>query len=377
MSQIAFIDLAAQQKLLRKEIDLAIQKVLDHGMYAMGPEVTELEKELSLFCGAKHTISCSSGTDALLMPLMAKNIGPGDAVFVPTFTFCATGEVVALLGASPVFVDVHPDTFNIDPESLKTAIKDAKEQGLKPKAIIPVDLFGHPAEHNEIAQIAQENNLWVLDDACQGFGATYKNKKLGSLGLCAATSFFPAKPLGCYGDGGAVFTNDDALADQLKSIRVHGQNKDDKYDNLRLGLTGRCDSIQAAILLQKMKIFKDEIQKRQKIAQRYNQALEDVARVPVVKDDCQSVWAQYTLVFEKYNRDEIAQKLKDEGVPTACYYPKPLHMQTAYKDYPVVSTGVKTAEDLAQKVLSLPMHPYLDEETQDFIIEKVLKVCKS
>jgi dTDP-4-amino-4,6-dideoxygalactose transaminase len=333
--------------------------------------VTQLEADLAAFSGAKHVIACASGTDALLMVLMAKGIGPGDAVICPTFTFCATGEVVALVGATPVFVDVNAETFNIDPASLKDGIAVARKQGLTPKAIIPVDLFGHPADHDAIAAIAEAEGIFVLDDAAQAFGASYKGRRLGGIGLATATSFFPAKPLGCFGDGGAIFTDDAQLAADLRSVRVHGQGPD-KYDNVRLGLTGRLDTLQAAILIEKLKIFEDEIALRDKVADRYARGLGNVVSVPRIASGCTSVWAQYTVRLpDGVDRDGFAAALKAQGVPTAIYYPKSMHQQTAYRHFPVAAGGLPVSEKLSKDVISLPMHAYLDEPTQDRIIQAV------
>jgi dTDP-4-amino-4,6-dideoxygalactose transaminase len=367
---IPFIDVAAQRRRLGRTIDDAIERVLGHCQFVMGPEVQTFEKDLAAFCGARHAISCASGTDALQLVLMAKGIGPGDAVFCPAFTFCATAEVVALLGAKPVLVDIDETTFNLDVESLKRAIPVAKRQGLKPKAIIPVDLFGQPADHDAIAALAKAEGLFVLDDAAQGFGATYKGRKLGALAPATATSFFPAKPLGCFGDGGAVLTDDDGLADIVRSLRVHGQGTD-RYDNVRIGVTGRLDTIQAAILIEKLKIFPDEIDARNRAAQRYNAALADVAIVPKVAEGSTSVWAQYTIRLQPGRRDKLAADLKAQGVPTAVYYPRPLHKLAAYKDFPLADGGVPVSERLAEEVISLPMHAYLDAPTQDRIIDAV------
>jgi len=350
--------------------------VLQHCQFINGPEVTQLEADLAAFTGAKHVVACASGTDALLMVLLAKGIGPGDAVICPTFTFCATGEVVALLGATPVFADVDEETFNIDIASLKSAIAVARHAGLKPKAIIPVDLFGQPADHDAISEIARAENLFVLDDAAQSFGATYKGKQLGTFGLATATSFFPAKPLGCYGDGGAIFTDDADFANILRSVRVHGQGSD-KYDNVRLGLTARLDTIQAAILIEKLKIFPAEIVARDRVAKRYNEALADVAVVPHVASGNTSVWAQYTIRLPEGRRDGLATDLKAEGIPTTVYYPKPLHRQTAYRAYPVAGNGLPVSEKLSQEVISLPMHAYLDETTQDQIVQAVRNALAS
>jgi dTDP-4-amino-4,6-dideoxygalactose transaminase len=281
---IPFIDLAAQRRRLGASIDAALARVTEHCQFILGPEVRALEAELASFCGARHAVSCASGTDALVLVLMAKGIGPGDAVVCPSFTFCATAEVVALLGATPVFADVDEATFNIDPSSLERAIAKAKRLGLKPRAVIPVDLFGLPADYDAIAAIAAAEGIFILDDAAQAFGATYHGRPLGTFGLATTTSFFPAKPLGCYGDGGAIFTDDDELAALLVSLRVHGQSTTDKYDNVRVGLTGRLDTMQAAVLLEKMKIFPDEIAARNAAAERYGNALGNVAGVPRVPE---------------------------------------------------------------------------------------------
>jgi len=372
---IPFIDVAAQRRRLGKAIDEATTRVLNHCQFLMGPEVIAFEQQLAAYCGAKHAISCSSGTDALVMILMAKGIGRGDAVFCPTFTFCATAESAALLGATPVFVDVDPDTFNIDAQSLKSAITTAKAKGLKPKAVIPVDLFGLPADHDAIAEVSQAESLFILDDAAQGFGGTYNGKPIGIFGHATATSFFPAKPLGCYGDGGAVLTDDDELLATLKSVRVHGGGSD-KYDNVRLGLTARLDTIQAAVLIEKLKIFREEIETRNLIAQRYSKALQDVATVPVVPAGYGSVWAQYTIKLKPGKRDSLARALQAEGIPTAIYYAKPLHRQTAYRDFPAAQAGLAVSERLADEVISLPMHAYLDEPTQDRIVDAVRRALR-
>jgi len=367
---IPFIDVAAQRRRLGSSIDEAIARVTTHCQFILGPEVRELEAELAKFCGARHAVSCASGTDALVMVLMAKQIGPGDAVICPSFTFCATAEVVALLGATPVFADVDEATFNIDPKSFERAIAKAKRLGLKPKAVIPVDLFGLPADHDALADIAAAEDMFILDDAAQAFGATHKARPLGTFGLATATSFFPAKPLGCYGDGGAILTDDDELAALLVSLRVHGHGKS-QYDNVRIGITGRLDTMQAAILLEKLKIFPDEIAARNKAAERYNNALGNVATVPRIPDGYTSVWAQYTIRVEPERRADLAAALKAEGIPTAIYYPKPLHRQDAYERFPYAEGGLPVSDRLAQEVISLPMHAYLDEPTQDRIIKAV------
>jgi dTDP-4-amino-4,6-dideoxygalactose transaminase len=368
---VPFIDIGAQRRRLGQSIDDAVGRVLTHCQFIGGPEVTQLEAELAAYTGAKHVISCASGTDALLMVLMAKGVGPGDAVFCPSFTFCATGEAVALTGASPVFVDVDESTYNMDAASLKRAVATAKKLGLKPRAIIPVDLFGQPADHNAIAAIAEAEGMFVLDDAAQAFGARYKGKRIGTFALATATSFFPAKPLGCFGDGGAIFTDDDQLAADLRSIRVHGQGSD-KYDNVRLGLTGRLDTIQAAVLLEKLKIFDDEIAARNKVAERYARSLGNIVTVPRVADGNSSIWACYTIRLPKgTDRDAFAASLKAQGVPTAIYYVKSMHMQTAYSNYPVADGGLPVCEALSADVISLPVHAYLDEATQDRVIKAV------
>jgi dTDP-4-amino-4,6-dideoxygalactose transaminase len=368
---VPFIDLAAQRRRLGKSIDDAVSRVLAHCQFINGPEVTQLETALAAFSGARHVVSCASGTDALLMVLMAKDLGRGDAVLCPSFTFCATGEAVALTGAVPVFVDVDEATFNMDAASLERGIAAARKLGLKPKAVIPVDLFGQSADHDAIAAVAAEEGLFVLDDAAQAFGASYKGRRLGTSGLATATSFFPAKPLGCFGDGGAIFTDDAELAATLRSIRVHGQGSD-KYDNVRLGLTGRLDTMQAAILLEKLKIFEDEIAARNKVAERYAQGLGNVVTVPHLASGCTSVWAQYTIRLPKgCDRDGFAAALKSQGIPTAIYYPKSMHQQTAYRYFPVADGGLPASESLSGDVISLPMHAYLDEPTQDRIIKTV------
>jgi dTDP-4-amino-4,6-dideoxygalactose transaminase len=368
---VPFIDLAAQRRRLGKSVDEAVSRVLAHCQFINGPEVAQLEAKLAEFCGAKHVVTCASGTDALLMVLMAKGVGRGDAVFCPSFTFCATGEAVALTGATPVFVDVDETTFNIDPGSLTRGIATATKSGLKPRAVIPVDLFGQSADHDAIAAIAEANGLFVLDDAAQAFGASYKGRRLGTSGLATATSFFPAKPLGCFGDGGAIFTDDAELAATLRSIRVHGQGSD-KYDNVRLGLTGRLDTMQAAILIEKLKIFEDEIAARNIVAERYARGLGNVVSVPRLASGCTSVWAQYTIRLpEGTDRDGFAAALKAQGIPTAIYYPKSMHQQTAYRDYPVADGGLPISEKLSDDVISLPMHAYLDEPTQERVIKAV------
>jgi dTDP-4-amino-4,6-dideoxygalactose transaminase len=373
---IPFIDVGAQRRRLGRAIDEAITRVTTHCQFINGPEVVQFEAALAEFCGARHAVGCASGTDALMLVLMAKGIGPGDAVICPAFTFCATAEVVVLLGATPVFADVDAATFNIEASSLKRAAATARRHNLKPKALIAVDLFGLPADYDAILNIAKAEGLFVIDDAAQAFGATYKGRKLGTLTPATATSFFPAKPLGCYGDGGAVLTDDADLVEVLKSLRVHGQHGTDKYDNIRIGLTSRLDTMQAAILIEKLKIFADEIAARDRAARRYAEGLRDVAVVPAVPEGLTSVWAQYTIRLTPGVREEFGARLKAMGIPTAIYYPKPLHRLEAYRRFPVVDNGIPVTDQLAEEVISLPMHAYLDTTTQDRIIEAVRAALK-
>ena len=377
-----FIDLQAQRQRIAPQIDAAIQRVLTTCGFVMGPEVTGFEKALAEFAGAKHALSCANGTDALLLPLRAWEIGPGDAVFVPSFTFVATAEVVPLVGASPVFVDVLPDTYNIDPASLEAAIDAVKKAGkLKPRAIIAVDLFGQPANYPAIAAIAKKHNLKLIADQAQGFGCTLNGRQPLEWADAATASFFPAKPLGCYGDGGAVLTNDKTLAELIDSIRVHGKasaddmaakkyDNDPRYLNMRIGVNSRLDAIQAAILSEKLKIYPDELQKRDAIAQRYSKALKPHVRaVPTVIEGGFSNWAQYTI--ESDNRDGLIAHLKTKGVPTAIYYPIPIHMQDCYAHYPKAPGGLPVTETIRNRVMSLPMHPYLAPAEQDQVIEAI------
>lgn len=362
-----FVDLKAQQNRIRPQIDAAIRRVLDHGKYIMGPEIAELEERLAEFAGVKHCISVASGTDALLMVLMAYDVGPGDAILTTPFTFVATGEVISLLGATPVFVDIDPQTFNIDPGLVEEAIVNFNQRSTitdKPltiKGIIPVDLFGLPADYDAINAIARQHDLFVLEDAAQGFGGLYKGRKAGSLADVAATSFFPAKPLGCYGDGGAIFTDDDLLADKLGSIRIHGKGSD-KYNNVRIGINGRLDTIQAAILLPKLDIFPGELESRQRVAEKYTHLLQSLSGVqtPVIPDGYLSAWAQYSILVN--GRDALQKELSALKIPTAVYYPKPLHLQTAYTDLGHNVGDFPVAENVSGKILSLPMHPYLDDK---------------
>jgi dTDP-4-amino-4,6-dideoxygalactose transaminase len=365
---IAFVDLKAQRHRLGARIDQAITRVVDHGGFIMGPEVKELEGKLARFVGAKHCVSCANGTDALALVLKAQGIGPGDLVFVPAFTFVATAEPVCWLGATPVFIDVIEDSFNMDPASLEAAIVAAKAGPGRPRAVIAVDLFGQPADYRALQRVADSHGLFLLADAAQSFGASLDNRRVGTFGPATTTSFFPAKPFGCYGDGGAVFTEDDGLAVLLRSLRVHGQGRE-KYDNVRIGVNSRLDTIQAAVLLEKLTIFEDEIERRQRVAQRYDAALAGVAVVPRLMRGATSVWAQYTLRVK--DRDRVQEICKKAGVPTAIYYPIPLSRQTGYRHFPTAPGGVPVSERLSQEAVSLPMHPYLGPETQDNIIDAV------
>ena len=368
---IPLIDLQAQRRRLGEPLNKAIQAAVEGGQWILGPQVAQFEKDIAAWAGVRHAIACANGTDALLLVLRAWGVGPGDAVFVPAFTFAATAEVVALAGASPVFVDVLADTFNMDPASLEAAIALMKREGtLKPKVVMPVDLFGQPADYRALAPIAAREGLKLFCDTAQGFGGVLDGKRAGAIGDAAATSFFPAKPLGCYGDGGACFTNDDGLRDLLLSLRMHGQGSD-RYEHIHVGMNSRLDTIQAAILIEKLKIFSEEITLRNKVAKRYNEAFSGSNRIvtPRVIADATSTWAQYTLQVE--NRAKFQADLKEAGVPSAVYYPIPLSRQKAYAHYP--SAPVPVSERLAGKVVSLPMHPYLDEPVQDRVIAAALK----
>jgi UDP-2-acetamido-2-deoxy-ribo-hexuluronate aminotransferase len=366
-----FVDLAFQQQRIIEKLETNIKTVLNHGKYIMGPEVGKLEGTLASYVGVKHAIGCASGTDALLMALMAYNIGPGDAVFTTPFTFIATAEVITLLGATPVFVDINPKTFNIDPKKLDQGIRAVKNQdsdraSLLPKAVIPVDLFGLLADYDAINTIAHEHNLLIIEDAAQSFGAEYKDKKACFFGGIACTSFFPAKPLGCYGDGGMCFTGDDRLAEIMRSIRVHGQGGH-KYDNIRIGINGRLDTLQAAILLAKFSIFSEEIELRQKVASNYSKLLSPIQSItaPEIPEGYKSAWAQYSVMAkDKKDRDIIMERLKSFGVPTAIYYPKPLHLQEAFSRLGYKKGDFPVSEEIAERIFGLPMHPYLDFEDQ-------------
>jgi dTDP-4-amino-4,6-dideoxygalactose transaminase len=344
-----------------------ILEAVEAGQYILGPQVAAFENQLAAFAGAKHAIGTANGTDALGICLMALGLRPGDAVICPAFTFAATAEAVAWLGATPVFVDIDEATYNLDPKALPLALDTAVRLGLKPKALITVDLFGQMADYAPVEAFCLEHGMTLICDSAQGFGATYRGRRTGQIGDFTTASFFPAKPLGCYGDGGAILTNHDDHADVIRSLRFHGKG-DDKYDNVRIGMNSRLDTLQAAILIEKLNIFQEEIDKRQIVAARYTAALENLVITPFVMPDCTSIWAQYTIRVPANQRAEFMARLKVDGVPTAVYYPRPLNEQTAYRRFPVAGNGLPVSEKVAKEVVSLPMHPYLDEETQNYII---------
>ncbi len=371
MSSIPFIDLKTQYKALKESIDSRIMKVLESGAYINGPEVLELEQKLAAHTGVKHALACASGTDSLLIPLMALGIGPGDEVIVPAFSFIATAEVVVLAGAKPIFVDIQKGSFNIDPDAIKKAITP------KTKAIMPVSLYGQIADMDEIIAIAEKHKLFVVEDLAQSYGAKYKNKRSGSMTIASGTSFYPAKPLGCYGDGGAIFTNDDKLAAVMKEIREHGSEK--RYYHTRLGVNGRLDTIQCAILLAKMERYDWEIDQRQRVANRYNQAFSEIKTAgfsfPALSPNRDSVWAQYTLTVN--DRAGFQKKLQDKGVPTSIHYPMTMADQPYYKQHHGgAQAQVPVARWAAENVISLPMYPDMDTATQDRVIEVVLTALK-
>ena len=365
-----FIDLSKQQKLIREKINARIKSVLDHGQYINGKEVFELEELLASYVNKKHCISCSSGTDALLIPLMACGIGPGDAVITTPFTYIATAEVIAILGATPVFVDIYEKTFNINPESIEDAVIFAKKQNLTPKAVIPVDLFGLPARYRLIHEVAKRHDLVVIEDFAQAFGSSIGAKKAGSFGNVSATSFYPAKPLGCYGDGGAIFTDDNDLAEKMKSIRVHGAG-DNKYQNIRVGLNGRLDTIQAAILLEKFNIFENELKSRNKIANYYISNINSSLVVPpFIPKNYTSSWAQFSVLAKNENeRKLIINKLSNQKIPTAIFYDIPLHLQKVFKNLNYKKNSLPISEKISNMIFSIPMHPYLDSKDQDKVLE--------
>lgn len=373
---IQFVDLKAQYAAYRQEIDIAIQTVMDHGRFIMGPEVGQLETALADFSGAKHVIGCSSGTDALLMMMMADGVGPGDAIFVPSFTFTATAEVPLLLRATPVFVDADPDDFNMDVADLEKRIAEVKAEGkLTPRGILGLDLFGQPADYDTLQAIADAHGMQLWSDAAQSFGGSVGARKVGALTRMTATSFFPAKPLGCAGDGGAVFTDDDDLADTMRSIRAHGKGGS-KYDIARVGLNARLDTLQAAILLAKLPHFQDELDRREAVSQSYDNLLSGAVKTPTRRQGRSSAWAQYTIQVEPDRRDAIAGALKEKGIPTAVYYPLPMHLQTAYRPLGGGEGSLPACEALARTVLSLPMHPFLTESETGRIAEAIHAAVK-
>lgn len=369
-----FRDLKRQYQVLKPQMDAAMLEVAENCNFISGKQVTELEQQLAEYVGVKHCVTCGNGTDALTLVMMAWDIKAGDAVFVPTFTFFASAEVVAFEGATPVFVDVDERTFNVDPVKLEKAIEQVKNEGkLNPRAVIAVDLFGQPANYTKIEGICKKHGLLLLEDGAQGFGGKIGERTACSFGDAAATSFFPAKPLGCYGDGGAVFTNDDEMADYMRSIRVHGKSPADKYDNLRIGLNSRLDTIQAAVLKVKLQAFKDhELESVNRAAKLYDEYLGNVVKTPVVPEGFYSSWAQYTLILDsKEQRTHLQKELKEQGIPTMVYYPKPMHLQGAFADLGYKKGDFPVAESLCERVLSLPMHPYLNEEDIRFVANAV------
>ena len=377
---IPFIDLKAQQKLIREKIDERIKIVLDHGQYILGPEVKELERKLSIYTNSEFVLCCSSGTDALLLALLGLKLKAGEGVIVPAFSFASSAEVMPLLGAIPIFIDIEDDTFNIDPSKLADAFNTATEMGIIVKGIMSVGLFGQPADMDPINEFAKNNNLWVLDDAAQSFGGKYHGNNVGNLCEVTATSFFPAKPLGCYGDGGAIFTNDPEIYEIANSSHVHGMGKS-RYEYDRIGMNARISTIQAAILLEKLEIFPSELNKRQAVANNYYKHLNDLnlkIKLPLLKSKFISSWAQYTIILpDNINRDKLQESLKFKDIPTAVYYPIPLNEHKPYKGYPVSKSGLTNTNYLARNVLSLPMHPYLSEDDIIYISKNIYEAFKN
>ena len=369
---LPFIDLAAQQARIRQDVDQRIAAVLSHGAYILGPEVKELEVALAQRSGVAHVISCSSGTDALILALLGLGLRPGQGVIVPSFTFAASAEAIAVLGSVPVFAEIDPSTFNLDPDGLPSALAAAQSQNIEVVGIMCVGLFGQPADITRISAFADKHGLWVIDDAAQSFGSTWKGQQAGTLGRVTATSFFPAKPLGCYGDGGAVLTNDDSIAEIAVSCRVHGQGRD-KYENERIGMTARLDTIQAAILLSKLSIFDDELAARQQVADQYEILLGGKVTTPLLAADATSSWAQYVIQLpDGTDRQAVQDRMGSKNIPTAVYYPRPMHTQPPYLRYPVAQDGLSVTERLASSVLALPMHPYLTPEQQEQVADALM-----
>lgn len=370
---IPFIDLQAQRACMAPELGNALRRVLERGDFIQGEEVSEFERQLADFTGASHVISCGNGTDALTLVGMAESINPGDVVFVPSFTYVATAEAFVLLGAVPYFIDVDPETFIIDVSSLRRGIHDARVRGLKPRMIVAVDLFGQPADYRNLSEVAREEGLTLVADAAQSLGARLNGQSVGTLADYTTTSFFPSKPLGCYGDGGAIMTNDAEKAMVLKSLTIHGKGAH-KYDNVRIGMNSRLDTLQAAVLIEKLKIFRDELSVRERLATEYNRSLSEVVQTPKIVEGGQSAWALYTVLVK--NRDQLQAHLRDVGIPTVVYYQTPLHKQAGYSHFPTVPGGPQVSETLSSKVLSLPFHPYLCTEMQEQIISQIRVVEK-
>ena len=369
-----FIDLKIQFSKIEDKITKSINEVLHHGKYIMGPEVEKLENQLSDYVNSKYCVSCSSGTDALLMSLLAINLKPGDAVITTPFTFIATAEVISLLGATPIFVDIDPKTFNINPELIEDTIVDVNNNSnINIKAIIPVNIFGLPADYNKILKIVDKYNVHIIEDAAQSFGAKYYDKKSGNLSNLSCTSFFPAKPLGCYGDGGAIFTSDDNIYNKLISLRIHGKGNN-KYDNVNIGINGRMDTIQAAILIEKLKIFKEEVLLRQQVADKYSLLLKKYFNTQCIPDNYESAWAQFCLLADtKDERNFILQYLKKYNIPTAIYYPKPLHLQPVFGKNNYNNNSLIESEKISNKIFSIPMHPYLSDDNINQISDILIK----
>ena len=373
MEKMQFIDLKRQLECLRPAIEGRIHDVLEHGKFILGPEVRELELSLAEYCGVNYAIGVANGTDSLMLALMADGIGPGDAVFTSTFSFFASAEVISLVGATPIFVDIDEGSYNISPSALAESIESVASEGkLRPRAIIAVDLFGLPADYPQIETIANQHDLLLIEDGAQSFGGERGDRMVGNFGTIATTSFFPAKPLGCFGDGGAVFTNDDSLAERIRSLRVHGKGTD-KYDNIRIGLNSRLDTIQAAILLAKLEVFPDELAARRRVANEYSERLRQDFFVPEIPSGSQSAWAQYTVRPRRGVREKYMQKLTDHGVPSAIYYGKPLHLQPAFANWGWQEGQCPVAERCAHSVFSLPMHPYLTTEDADRVVKALLE----
>lgn len=372
-----FRDLKKQYQMHQQKIDDAIKAVMSETHFISGPQVTQLEERLAAYAGVKHCIACANGTDALQLALMAWGIGPGDAVFVPDFTFFSSGEVVPLVGAVPVFVDIEADTYNISPQSLEQAIEYVLHYtNLKPRVIVAVDLFGQPADYEKVRRIADRYELLVLEDAAQAFGGRVGERRACSFGDISTTSFFPAKPLGCYGDGGAVFTDNDEWADLLRSLHVHGKGGD-KYDNIRIGLNSRLDTLQAAVLLAKMDFLEEELARCDQIAAAYTERLADVVKTPVIAEGMRSAWAQYTICLESAKQREVLMAgLQEAGIPTAVYYKKPMHLQQAFAAQLIEAVPCTQTEDICGRCVSLPMHPYLEEAQIEAVCEQVIRLRK-